>query len=383
MRRIAKRRALVALGVALVGILIAVAAFAGSARGERDGVPGVKTPAVAANPKWAFIGMEGASPNVSVFGCQTRTIDNPLGACYGPAQIQTAYGVSPLFASDFAGAGRTIVIVDAFQSPTIAHDLALFDRRSTAGPDVEHHRAGRPDAVRPGRREPGRLGGGDLARRPVGPRHRAGGDDRPRPGEVQPRRRHPLRDPVRVEQQPRRRALAELRRGRAVHGPESLVAQHALFDAMVAKSWTRFASSGDQGATLPTCDGASLFQAPSTPASDPDVTGVGGTQLRPTPLVIRAARPRSPTRAASTKARRPGTRARLRGRRWLQGDVQEPGLPGTRRQGHESGGPSDVAYNGAVIGGVIAVWGVSFGPGPRSASAAPAQARRSGPASRP
>ena len=134
MRRIAKRRALVALGVALVGILIAVAAFAGSARGERDGVPGAKTPAVAANPKWAFIGMEGASPNVSVFGCQTRTIDNPLGACYGPEQIQTAYGIKPLLANHFNGTGRTIVIVDAFQSPTIQQTSRSSTRRSACRP---------------------------------------------------------------------------------------------------------------------------------------------------------------------------------------------------------------------------------------------------------
>ncbi len=47
LRRIAKRRALVALGVALVGILIAVAAFAGSARGDHAALRGAKTPAIA------------------------------------------------------------------------------------------------------------------------------------------------------------------------------------------------------------------------------------------------------------------------------------------------------------------------------------------------
>ncbi len=73
--------------------------------------------------------------------------------------------------------------------------------------------------------------------------------------------------------------------------PSLLSQQHQLFDAMVAKGWTLFASSGYQGSNPPTCDGASLFQAASTPASDPDVTGVGGTQLRATPLVISGSPP--------------------------------------------------------------------------------------------
>jgi subtilase family serine protease len=44
--------------------------------------------------------------------------------CYSPSYIKTAYN----FPSSLDGTGQTIVIVDAFGSPTIASDLALFDR---------------------------------------------------------------------------------------------------------------------------------------------------------------------------------------------------------------------------------------------------------------
>jgi len=47
--------------------------------------------------------------------------------CYVPAQLQTAYDEQPLFNSGITGAGQTIVIVDAFGSPTIQADLATFD----------------------------------------------------------------------------------------------------------------------------------------------------------------------------------------------------------------------------------------------------------------
>jgi subtilase family serine protease len=43
--------------------------------------------------------------------------------CYGPSFLRTAYN----FPADLDGTGQTILIVDAFGSPTIEADLALFD----------------------------------------------------------------------------------------------------------------------------------------------------------------------------------------------------------------------------------------------------------------
>ena len=49
-------------------------------------------------------------------------------ACYGARQIEHAYDLPALYRSGTTGRGRTIVIVDPFGSPTIGHDLAVFDR---------------------------------------------------------------------------------------------------------------------------------------------------------------------------------------------------------------------------------------------------------------
>ncbi|MGE5292436.1 MAG: S8 family serine peptidase [Micromonosporaceae bacterium] len=47
--------------------------------------------------------------------------------CYAPFQLQQAYDLKPLYAHGLTGRGRTIVIVDAFGSPTVQADLQKFD----------------------------------------------------------------------------------------------------------------------------------------------------------------------------------------------------------------------------------------------------------------
>jgi subtilase family serine protease len=47
--------------------------------------------------------------------------------CYEPAQFQAAYKLASLYADGDNGAGSTIVLVDAYGSPTIKADLAAFD----------------------------------------------------------------------------------------------------------------------------------------------------------------------------------------------------------------------------------------------------------------
>ncbi len=45
---------------------------------------------------------------------------------YGPMEIETAYKLNGLYQKGLDGSGQTVVIVDAFGSPTIQDDLALF-----------------------------------------------------------------------------------------------------------------------------------------------------------------------------------------------------------------------------------------------------------------
>ena len=47
--------------------------------------------------------------------------------CFTPQAIQSAYDVGPLYAGGWNGRGKTIAIVDAWGSDTIAHDLHVFN----------------------------------------------------------------------------------------------------------------------------------------------------------------------------------------------------------------------------------------------------------------
>jgi subtilase family serine protease len=57
-----------------------------------------------------------------------RPTGSPSGG-YTPAQIRAAYFMNPLLHAGINGRRQSIVIVDSFGSPTIAHDLAVFDRQ--------------------------------------------------------------------------------------------------------------------------------------------------------------------------------------------------------------------------------------------------------------
>jgi subtilase family serine protease len=48
--------------------------------------------------------------------------------CYVPDQVEAAYNLPALYGRGITGKGRTIVVVDAFGSPTIADDLLQFDQ---------------------------------------------------------------------------------------------------------------------------------------------------------------------------------------------------------------------------------------------------------------
>src|SRR5579863_7085223 len=48
--------------------------------------------------------------------------------CLTAGQIESAYNLGPLYRHGITGKGETIVIVDSFGSPTIKHDLGVFDK---------------------------------------------------------------------------------------------------------------------------------------------------------------------------------------------------------------------------------------------------------------
>lgn len=70
----------------------------------------------------------GSQTPAGTFRCQSRPMDASQGPrCYQAAQIQNAYNITPLLNRGIDGTGHTIVIVDAYGSPTIEADLHQFD----------------------------------------------------------------------------------------------------------------------------------------------------------------------------------------------------------------------------------------------------------------
>jgi len=45
---------------------------------------------------------------------------------YSPEELRAAYGVTSLYQRGFTGKGQTVVVIDSFGSPTLAHDLAAY-----------------------------------------------------------------------------------------------------------------------------------------------------------------------------------------------------------------------------------------------------------------
>jgi subtilase family serine protease len=105
---------------ATVAVVTAGALWAPAAGFTRPMLAG--TPAIAASAGTAPAGTAPAPPTLA----QCRRLAHV--ACYTPAQLHRAYGLRALYAEGLSGQGSTIVIVDPFGSPTIAHDLSVFDR---------------------------------------------------------------------------------------------------------------------------------------------------------------------------------------------------------------------------------------------------------------
>ncbi|MEO6504364.1 MAG: S53 family peptidase [Jatrophihabitantaceae bacterium] len=63
--------------------------------------------------------------------------------CYTPAQLHRAYNLDPLYRKGIDGRGMTIVIPVPFGSPTVRHDLEVFDRQfNLPDPELEIIRFG-------------------------------------------------------------------------------------------------------------------------------------------------------------------------------------------------------------------------------------------------
>ncbi len=310
--------------------------------------------------------------NVSnVLGAQAVTTSpsfNPVTfcgslVCYNPAFIRSAYN----FPSTLDGTGQTIVIVDAYGSPTIASDLALFDgvfgipappSFTVICPSPGCPRLN-PNLMSPNSKNIHDVFGWTIetsldveyahAMAPganivlVVASSSSGNDINVVEGNVIPM------FPGAIMSQSF--GVPEY----AIHANNAQIMQaEKNYATATADGWTIFASTGDEGAT----NGITTANA-AFPASDPLITSVGGTQGNPYPAGL-----------AGGSCPSTGTSCTLSG----YGGEQVWNEPAFGAAG--GGAPSalfttpsyqgglglgsrtipDVSYNAAVNGGVLVVW---------------------------
>jgi subtilase family serine protease len=232
-----------------------------------------------------------AAPSSVVFGCQSAAASV---RCYGPDQMRHAYGVDDLVDAGYTGAGRTIVIVDAFQSPTIRQDLADFD--TVWGlPDANLRIVAPQGQVRYDPNDANQVGwAGEISLDVEWAHAIAPGADlvlalarTNNDIDIQDTlayvANHRLGDVVSQSFGEAEACYGVNADGTRQPGAR-LSVEHAIYQRAVARGMTLVASAGDSGSTEPTCDGKGAMIAASTPASDPLVTGVGGTQLFADPV---------------------------------------------------------------------------------------------------
>ncbi len=212
------------------------------------------------------------------FPCQAPGAPLP---CYGPDQVRAAYDIQPLLDAGITGAGRTIVIVGAFQSPTIRQDLALFD--AVWGLPGANLDIVAPDGLTPFDGSRLQVGWAVEISTDVEWAHVVA------PGA------HLVLVLAKSEKDPDMLRATEYainhRLGDVINqsfgeaescaDPKLVRHEHAVFEKAAERGITLLASSGDFGAANLLCDGSGLASTASvsTPASDPNVTAVGGTRL--------------------------------------------------------------------------------------------------------
>ncbi len=211
--------------------------------------------------------------------------------CYQPAQFIKAYNLAPLHNAGITGAGKTIVIVDSFGSPTIANDLHVFD--TTFGlPDPPSLTIRQDGGVVPpfDPTDSTQLGWADETTLDVEWSHVFA------PGAKILLEETPVAETEGVQGFPEmmkaENFVIDHHLGDVITqsfgateetfpSKQSLLDLRSAFKNAAAHGVTVLASSGDNGATDAQFNGSDLFTMPvnSWPSADPLVTSVGGTML--------------------------------------------------------------------------------------------------------
>ncbi len=219
------------------------------------------------------------SPTQTIFTCQVGLA--PF-VCYDPFQMRHAYNIDTLINAGYDGTGRTIVIVDAFQSPTLPADLDVFDANYGLPDRSVFFTQVAPDGLTPfDPTDANMVGWSQEITLDVEWAHAIA------PGAkvvLVLAKSNQDADILSATKYAVDNHLGDVisqsfGENESCVDPALLKQEHQLFAKATLMHITLLASSGDQGAAQQTCDGSSWVQAASSPASDPLVTSVGGTEL--------------------------------------------------------------------------------------------------------
>jgi subtilase family serine protease len=234
--------------------------------------------------------------------------------CFNPQSTRAAYDVGPLYAQGIDGSGQTIAIVDSYGSDTMAHDLHVYDQTwglpAMCGEENVHCTSGMPTFSQLS------LQGSPATKAPPSKSNGTGQEDKSAwaievaldvetahamaPGANILLVHTPTAETLGVQGFPQMMAaekyvvdhhLATVISQSFGAAEESFGSKQSLlnlrdaFKAAAANHVTVLASSGDGGSAnprkAPVAKGGTTVPFPTVgwPASDPLVTGVGGTYL--------------------------------------------------------------------------------------------------------
>lgn len=326
-----------------------------------EGVAHTMSPHIIVGPRAAQVPNALGPP---FFTCQLAGAGPQV--CYDPFQIRRAYQIDALMSRGFNGSGRTIAIIDAFQSPTLPQDLDGFDQLFDLPRRIDFFTQIAPYGLTPFDPTNADMVGWSAEisldvewAHAIAPAANvvlvlaASDADTDILNAIQYAVSHHLGDIISM-------SFGE---NESCVDPASLLAYHQLFVEATQKNITLIASSGDDGAAGMTCDGNSWTQAVNQPASDPLVTGIGGTELHAAGYCLRS---QGCNPAVNPL---PGT---YQGELVWNNDLcdptgasgggfsvlfQEPLFQLPIRTGGVTRGVPDVAYSSAVCHGVLVDWG--------------------------
>jgi subtilase family serine protease len=257
--------AVVLAGSSVVGAADSVAATNPSG----DVLYGARPPHVRAD------GLKAISPKLTPAECLAQS--GGAFACQDPASIHRAYDIPTSVDGAPAGTGQTIVIVDAFGSPTVADDLAAFDSAFNlpAPPSFKViHPQGKPTWTG----TDNQVGWAEETSLDVQWAHAVAPGANIVLAVAVTNYGSALNNAVRYAVQHHLGNIISMSYGEPesmVHGNSTQQRQsHAIFTEAVRAGITPIASSGDDGS-----DNNAGYANFSYPANDPLVTAVGGTDL--------------------------------------------------------------------------------------------------------